>query len=153
MLFQSANNTAVIDCTYNDQPENLFVLIQLEDYIPEVEEFYRKNHSGRKLQWHHLMSNGVVSIWSFFVVLLLQQTISRNVKILGRSETVESRPFKVTGHAVAYQRDVFCADVVVTCRVRRCSRVPLALSFSWSLRMGYSSGAVYLQELSRVQTM
>ena len=34
---------------------------QLEDYIPEVEEFYRKNHSGRKLQWHHLMSNGVVS--------------------------------------------------------------------------------------------
>lgn len=36
-------------------------LVQLEDYIPGVEEFYRKNHSGRKLQWHHLMSNGVVS--------------------------------------------------------------------------------------------
>lgn len=87
-------HTAAIDCGCNDQAENLFVLIQLEDYIPEVEEFYRKNHSGRKLQWHHLMSNGVVSIWSFFVVLLLQQTISRNVKILGRSETVESRPFK-----------------------------------------------------------
>ncbi|CAH3164208.1 unnamed protein product, partial [Porites evermanni] len=33
----------------------------LEDYIPEVEEFYRKNHSGRKLQWHHLMSNGVIT--------------------------------------------------------------------------------------------
>jgi len=40
-------------------------LIQLEDYIPEVEEFYRKNHSGRKLQWHHLMSNGVVSACFF----------------------------------------------------------------------------------------
>lgn len=34
---------------------------ELEDYIPEVEEFYRKNHSGRKLQWHHLMSNGVIT--------------------------------------------------------------------------------------------
>ncbi|KAK3740407.1 hypothetical protein QZH41_009466, partial [Actinostola sp. cb2023] len=33
----------------------------LEDCIPEVEEFYRKNHSGRKLQWHHLMSNGVIT--------------------------------------------------------------------------------------------
>ena len=32
----------------------------LEDFIPEVEEFYRRNHSGRKLQWIHLMSNGVV---------------------------------------------------------------------------------------------
>ncbi|XP_029213949.1 cullin-5-like [Acropora muricata] len=34
---------------------------ELEDYIPGVEEFYRKNHSGRKLQWHHLMSNGVIT--------------------------------------------------------------------------------------------
>ena len=39
---------------------------ELEDYIPQVEEFYRAMHSGRKLQWHHHMSNGVVSvfIWS-----------------------------------------------------------------------------------------
>ncbi|XP_070567709.1 cullin-5-like [Ptychodera flava] len=35
--------------------------LELEDYIPEVEEFYRKNHSGRKLQWHHLMSNGIIT--------------------------------------------------------------------------------------------
>lgn len=34
---------------------------ELEDLIPEVEEFYKKNHSGRKLHWHHLMSNGIVS--------------------------------------------------------------------------------------------
>lgn len=36
--------------------------LQLEDYIPEVEEFYKKKHSGRKLQWHHHMSNGTVYI-------------------------------------------------------------------------------------------
>ena len=34
---------------------------ELEDYIPEVEKFYKNEHSGRKLTWHHLMSNGVVS--------------------------------------------------------------------------------------------
>ena len=38
---------------------------ELEDYIPQVEEFYRVKHSGRKLQWHHHMSNGIVSI-NFF---------------------------------------------------------------------------------------
>lgn len=36
--------------------------MELEDYIPQVEEFYRHKHSGRKLQWHHLMSNGIVSL-------------------------------------------------------------------------------------------
>ena len=36
--------------------------MELEDYIPQVEEFYRMKHNGRKLQWHHLMSNGIVSI-------------------------------------------------------------------------------------------
>lgn len=35
--------------------------IQLEDFIPEVEEFYRNKHSGRKLQWHHHMSNGTIT--------------------------------------------------------------------------------------------
>ena len=35
--------------------------MELEDYIPQVEDFYRLKHSGRKLQWHHLMSNGIVS--------------------------------------------------------------------------------------------
>lgn len=34
---------------------------ELEDYIPEVENFYKNEHSGRKLTWHHLMSSGVVS--------------------------------------------------------------------------------------------
>ena len=34
--------------------------VELEDYIPEVEEFYRKKHNGRKLQWFHHMANGTV---------------------------------------------------------------------------------------------
>jgi len=33
---------------------------ELEDFIPEVEDFYRRKHNGRKLYWHHIMSNGVV---------------------------------------------------------------------------------------------
>ncbi|XP_033117568.1 cullin-5-like [Anneissia japonica] len=35
--------------------------VELEDFIPEVEEFYRNTHNGRKLQWHHLMSNGSIT--------------------------------------------------------------------------------------------
>ncbi|XP_050439337.1 cullin-5-like isoform X3 [Adelges cooleyi] len=35
--------------------------VELEDYIPEVEEFYRKKHTGRKLQWYHHMSNGTIT--------------------------------------------------------------------------------------------
>jgi cullin-5 len=35
---------------------------ELEDYIPEVEEFYKSMHSGRKLQWHHHMSNGTITL-------------------------------------------------------------------------------------------
>jgi len=41
--------------------------MELEDYIPQVEEFYRQKHSGRKLQWHHLMSNGIVSVYPTIV--------------------------------------------------------------------------------------
>eukprot|EP00095_Tigriopus_kingsejongensis_P002852 maker-scaffold442_size170051-snap-gene-0.30 protein:Tk02852 transcript:maker-scaffold442_size170051-snap-gene-0.30-mRNA-1 annotation:"Cullin-5" len=34
---------------------------ELEDFIPEVEEFYKGKHSGRKLLWHHHMSNGTIT--------------------------------------------------------------------------------------------
>lgn len=34
--------------------------LELEDIIPEVEEFYRSKHNGRKLRWYHHMSNGTV---------------------------------------------------------------------------------------------
>lgn len=39
---------------------------ELEDYIPQVEDFYKSKHSGRKLQWHHLLSNGLVHFDSHF---------------------------------------------------------------------------------------
>lgn len=35
--------------------------LELEDIIPEVEEFYRQKHSGRKLRWYHHMSNGTIA--------------------------------------------------------------------------------------------
>lgn len=35
--------------------------LELEDYIPEVEDFYKKKHSGRKLLWYHHMSNGTIT--------------------------------------------------------------------------------------------
>jgi hypothetical protein len=44
--------------------------LELEDYIPEVEDFYKKKHSGRKLQWYHHMSNGTVSCLMCFFGLL-----------------------------------------------------------------------------------
>lgn len=35
--------------------------LELEDFIPEVEDFYRHKHNGRKLQWYHHMSNGTIT--------------------------------------------------------------------------------------------
>jgi len=35
---------------------------QIEDVLPEIEEFYKKKHSGRKLTWYHTVSNGQVII-------------------------------------------------------------------------------------------
>ncbi|KAK2727846.1 hypothetical protein QYM36_008357, partial [Artemia franciscana] len=34
--------------------------LELEEIVPEVEDFYKRHHSGRKLQWHHHMSNGTI---------------------------------------------------------------------------------------------
>uniref|UniRef100_A0A8C7VB08 Cullin-5 n=1 Tax=Oncorhynchus mykiss TaxID=8022 RepID=A0A8C7VB08_ONCMY len=47
--------------------EKVFVSLptELEDLIPEVEDFYKKNHSGRKLHWHHLMSNGINEVGQY----------------------------------------------------------------------------------------
>lgn len=44
---------------YERQPVSL--PRELEDFIPEVEDFYKSKHSGRKLQWHHHMSNGTIT--------------------------------------------------------------------------------------------
>ncbi|UYV68374.1 CUL5 [Cordylochernes scorpioides] len=35
--------------------------LELEDFIPEVEDFYRRKHNGRKLQWYHHMANGTIA--------------------------------------------------------------------------------------------
>ncbi|KAJ8027302.1 Cullin-5 [Holothuria leucospilota] len=48
--------------------------LELEDFIPEVEEFYKNKHSGRKLQWHHLMSNGIISFKNDIGVFDLEVT-------------------------------------------------------------------------------
>ncbi|CAG7666144.1 unnamed protein product [Allacma fusca] len=40
---------------------NVSLPLELEDYIPEVEEFYRRKHNGRKLQWYHHMANGTIT--------------------------------------------------------------------------------------------
>lgn len=57
--------------------EKVFVSLptELEDLIPEVEEFYKKNHSGRKLHWHHLMSNGIVSSWCTLSAIIAEPYI------------------------------------------------------------------------------
>jgi len=57
-----------VDSLVVQEAENLFITaplsrclwLQLEDFIPDCEEFYKKKHNGRKLYWHHIMSNGVV---------------------------------------------------------------------------------------------
>ncbi|GIY46396.1 cullin-5, partial [Caerostris extrusa] len=36
--------------------------LELEDIIPEIEEFYKQKHNGRILQWYHHMSNGTITI-------------------------------------------------------------------------------------------
>ncbi|CAI4226107.1 unnamed protein product [Auanema sp. JU1783] len=33
---------------------------ELEDFVPEVETFYKKQHNGRKLNWMHHWSNGTI---------------------------------------------------------------------------------------------
>ena len=42
---------------------------ELEDFIPDVEQFYRERHQGRKLHWHHILSNGVVRFHILFHVV------------------------------------------------------------------------------------
>ena len=59
---------------------------QIEDVLPEIEEFYKKKHSGRKLTWHHTVSNGQVfnpflPILKFYLTTLFQLTFaSKNGK-------------------------------------------------------------------------
>lgn len=63
LLADSVNIKILNAGAWSRSSEKVFVSLptELEDLIPEVEDFYKKNHSGRKLHWHHLMSNGIVS--------------------------------------------------------------------------------------------
>lgn len=56
--FQILNAGAWAQCT---ERVSVSLPLELEDYIPEVEEFYKKTHAGRKLQWYHHMSNGTIT--------------------------------------------------------------------------------------------
>lgn len=66
------NNTSLADCinikilnagAWSRSSDKVAVTLppELEDYIPEVEKFYKNEHNGRKLTWHHLMSNGIIN--------------------------------------------------------------------------------------------
>ena len=73
MRFPSADsvNIKILNAgAWSRSSEKVFVSLptELEDLIPEVEDFYKKNHSGRKLHWHHLMSNGIVSVTLLYTV-------------------------------------------------------------------------------------
>uniref|UniRef100_A0A2K6GIS4 Cullin-5 n=1 Tax=Propithecus coquereli TaxID=379532 RepID=A0A2K6GIS4_PROCO len=62
--FSDSVNIKILNAgAWSRSSEKVFVSLptELEDLIPEVEEFYKKNHSGRKLHWHHLMSNGIIT--------------------------------------------------------------------------------------------
>jgi cullin-5 len=36
--------------------------VEIEELLPEIDEFYKKQHSGRKLHWLHHWSNGTVRL-------------------------------------------------------------------------------------------
>lgn len=81
MRFPSADsvNIKILNAgAWSRSSEKVFVSLptELEDLIPEVEDFYKKNHSGRKLHWHHLMSNGIVSVTLLYTVSCSKASIS-----------------------------------------------------------------------------
>lgn len=73
LLADSVNIKILNAGAWSRSSEKVFVSLptELEDLIPEVEDFYKKNHSGRKLHWHHLMSNGIVSFFIHLCCLIL----------------------------------------------------------------------------------
>ena len=38
--------------------------VELEDFIPEVEEYYKSKYNGRKIQWHHHLASGTINFKS-----------------------------------------------------------------------------------------
>lgn len=108
--------------------EKVFVSLptELEDLIPEVEEFYKKNHSGRKLHWHHLMSNGIVSV--YFLVLQSQWQSSLCAYSSKKACYPESLSSKISFCSqITFKNEVGQYDLEVT-------TFQLAVLFAWNQR-------------------
>lgn len=90
--------------------EKVFVSLptELEDLIPEVEEFYKKNHSGRKLHWHHLMSNGIVSRWC----------VSSHIGLAKSSRTPNKSCLNDIDRSALYLVHYLVVNVVSVCQIR-----------------------------------
>lgn len=72
---------------------------ELEDLVPNVEEFYKRKHNGRKLQWNNLMSNGQsVSVLSYLVISLSSDLI---VDGYCRLHTYSIRRVRVRSHRIS----------------------------------------------------
>lgn len=108
--------------------EKVFVSLptELEDLIPEVEEFYKKNHSGRKLHWHHLMSNGIVSVQ--FLLLQSQRLhvlcVYKSRKACYSERIKTQLPFS---SQITFKNEVGQYDLEVT-------TFQLAVLFAWNQR-------------------
>ncbi|XP_065178681.1 cullin-5-like [Sycon ciliatum] len=46
----------------NSERVTVSLPMELEDFIPEAEQFYSKAHSGRRLTWHHNLSSGIITM-------------------------------------------------------------------------------------------
>ena len=111
--------------------------LELEDYIPEVEEFYRKKHSGRKLQWHHHMSNGTVrlSLDSTGFSLLFQMFLAILDSVHQRGRQIRfGRDYFPDGCLIclerAAQREDFAGKSASGDRIARCRTPPNTLVVS-----------------------
>ena len=64
---------------------------QIEDVLPEIEEFYKKKHSGRKLTWHHTVSNGQVILFFISRTQFYGEILSSTVNIRIKKWQIRSR--------------------------------------------------------------
>ncbi|CAL8100197.1 unnamed protein product [Calicophoron daubneyi] len=44
----------------SDQKTPISLPVELEDFLPQIEDFYRQKHQGRSLVWQHHLSHGVL---------------------------------------------------------------------------------------------
>lgn len=64
-FFQECLNVKILNAgawSRSKDRSHLTLPRELEDLVPEVEDFYKKKHTGRKLNWAHHWSTGTVGI-------------------------------------------------------------------------------------------